>query len=70
MPYYDPLEHYAMVKNKWFGLRPPPLRPPPTSNQFGSQRWAANLSLSAPTRGLAPLAKMPAGDAMSLFHTK
>ena len=24
VPYYDPLEHYDRVKNKWFGLRPPP----------------------------------------------
>ena len=24
VPYYDPLEHYEIVKNKWFGLRPPP----------------------------------------------
>jgi outer membrane protein len=24
VPYYDPLEHYNIVKNKWFGLRPPP----------------------------------------------
>ena len=24
VPYYDPLEHYDVVKNKWFGLRPPP----------------------------------------------
>src|SRR6188472_3773960 len=24
VPYYDPLEHYDTVKNKWFGLRPPP----------------------------------------------
>ena len=23
VPYYDPLEHYDVVKNKWFGLRPP-----------------------------------------------
>ena len=23
VPYYDPLEHYDIVKNKWFGLRPP-----------------------------------------------
>jgi outer membrane protein len=23
VPYYDPLEHYDTVKNKWFGLRPP-----------------------------------------------
>jgi outer membrane protein len=23
VPYYDPLEHYRIVKNKWFGLRPP-----------------------------------------------
>jgi outer membrane protein len=23
-PYYDPIEHYDIVKNKWFGLRPPP----------------------------------------------
>jgi outer membrane protein len=23
VPYYDPLEHYDRVKNKWFGLRPP-----------------------------------------------
>jgi len=27
VPYYDPLEHYNLVKNKWFGLRPPPARP-------------------------------------------
>ena len=24
VPYYDPFEHYNIVKNKWFGLRPPP----------------------------------------------
>jgi outer membrane protein len=24
VPYYDPLEHYDTVKNKWIGLRPPP----------------------------------------------
>ena len=24
VPYYDPFEHYDRVKNKWFGLRPPP----------------------------------------------
>jgi outer membrane protein len=24
VPYYDPLEHYDRVKNKWFGLKPPP----------------------------------------------
>lgn len=24
VPYYDPLEHYDIVKDKWFGLRPPP----------------------------------------------
>lgn len=23
VPYYDPVEHYDIVKNKWFGLRPP-----------------------------------------------
>ncbi|MFO7477599.1 MAG: TolC family outer membrane protein, partial [Methyloceanibacter sp.] len=23
VPYYDPFEHYDIVKNKWFGLRPP-----------------------------------------------
>jgi outer membrane protein len=23
VPYYDPLEHYDIVKNKWLGLRPP-----------------------------------------------
>ena len=23
VPYYDPLEHYEIIKNKWFGLRPP-----------------------------------------------
>ena len=23
VPYYDPIEHYDLVKNKWFGLRPP-----------------------------------------------
>jgi outer membrane protein len=23
-PYYDPIEHYDNVKNKWFGLTPPP----------------------------------------------
>jgi outer membrane protein len=28
--YYDPLEHYDIVKNKWFGLTPPP---PPTPNE-------------------------------------
>jgi outer membrane protein len=24
VPYYDPIEHYDIVKGKWFGLRPPP----------------------------------------------
>src|SRR6187401_235661 len=24
VPYYDPIEHYDVVKDKWFGLRPPP----------------------------------------------
>jgi outer membrane protein len=24
VPYYDPIEHYEIIKNKWFGLRPPP----------------------------------------------
>jgi outer membrane protein len=24
VPYYDPLEHYDIVKNKWIGLKPPP----------------------------------------------
>lgn len=24
VPYYDPFEHYETIKNKWFGLRPPP----------------------------------------------
>jgi outer membrane protein len=24
VPYYDPFEHYQIIKNKWFGLRPPP----------------------------------------------
>jgi outer membrane protein len=23
VPYYDPFEHYDLIKNKWFGLRPP-----------------------------------------------
>ena len=23
VPYYDPIEHYDIVKNKWMGLRPP-----------------------------------------------
>jgi outer membrane protein len=23
VPYYDPIEHYDIVKDKWFGLRPP-----------------------------------------------
>ena len=23
VPYYNPIEHYDIVKNKWFGLRPP-----------------------------------------------
>ena len=23
VPYYDPIEHYDIIKNKWFGLRPP-----------------------------------------------
>ena len=27
VPYYDPIEHYDIVKNKWFGLKPPA---PPT----------------------------------------
>jgi outer membrane protein len=30
VPYYDPLEHYDIVKNKWFGLRPP--APPAADN--------------------------------------
>jgi outer membrane protein len=30
VPYYDPTEHYEIVKNKWFGLRPPP---PPEPDQ-------------------------------------
>lgn len=30
VPYYDPLEHYDIVKNKWFGLRPP--APPVADN--------------------------------------
>jgi outer membrane protein len=30
VPYYDPIEHYDLVKNKWFGLRPPP--PPAADN--------------------------------------
>jgi outer membrane protein len=30
VPYYDPIEHYDIVKNKWFGLRPPP--PPAADN--------------------------------------
>ena len=29
-PYYDPIEHYDIVKNKWFGLRPP--GPPAADN--------------------------------------
>jgi len=24
VPYYNPIEHYDIVKGKWFGLRPPP----------------------------------------------
>jgi len=24
VPYYDPIEHYDIVKNKWLGLKPPP----------------------------------------------
>ena len=30
VPYYDPIEHYDIVKNKWFGLRPP--APPAPDN--------------------------------------
>jgi outer membrane protein len=30
VPYYDPIEHYDTVKNKWFGLTPPP---PPTPDE-------------------------------------
>ncbi|MEZ5874003.1 MAG: TolC family outer membrane protein [Hyphomicrobiales bacterium] len=30
VPYYDPIEHYDIVKGKWFGLRPPP--PPAADN--------------------------------------
>ena len=30
VPYYDPLEHYEIVKNKWFGLKPP--APPAADN--------------------------------------
>jgi len=29
-PYYDPIEHYDDVKNKWAGLRPPP---PPSADE-------------------------------------
>ena len=31
VPYYDPIEHYDLVKNKWFGLRLP-TRPEPQSD--------------------------------------
>ena len=27
VPYYDPIEHYDLVKNKWFGLRPATVAP-------------------------------------------
>lgn len=30
VPYYDPLEHYDIVKDKWFGLKPP--EPPLADN--------------------------------------
>lgn len=30
VPYYDPIEHYDIVKNKWFGLKPP--APPSPDN--------------------------------------
>ena len=30
VPFYDPFEHYNIVKNKWFGLRPPT---PPAPDQ-------------------------------------
>jgi outer membrane protein len=30
VPYYDPIEHYDIVKNKWMGLRPPP---PPSPDE-------------------------------------
>jgi outer membrane protein len=30
VPYYDPLEYYNIIKNNWFGLRPPP---PPAPNE-------------------------------------
>jgi outer membrane protein len=30
VPYYDPIEHYDIVKSKWFGLRPP--SPPAADN--------------------------------------
>ena len=30
VPYYDPIEHYDIIKNKWFGLRPP--APPAADN--------------------------------------
>ncbi|HEU0017693.1 MAG TPA: TolC family outer membrane protein [Methyloceanibacter sp.] len=30
VPYYDPIEHYDIIKNKWFGLRPPP---PPSPDE-------------------------------------
>ena len=30
VPYYDPIEHYDTIKNKWFGLTPPP---PPTPDE-------------------------------------
>jgi outer membrane protein len=30
VPYYDPIEHYDIVKGKWFGLRPP--APPAADN--------------------------------------
>ncbi len=30
VPYYDPFEHYEIIKNKWFGLKPP--EPPLADN--------------------------------------
>ena len=38
VPYYDPLEHYNRVKNKWFGLRPrlsPPIVPSRSARRRG-----------------------------------
>ena len=45
VPYYDPIEHYDIVKNKWFGLRPPP---PPLPTSEPSWAWRVNQRCGSP----------------------